>query len=344
MKKTISAVILAGIIMISSTSTFAQAADKAQVISAANFTDITGHWSNDAVQKLLKKNAIPYKQDKFVPGKAITRSEFVTMLHNALDIHIDYLAAPDIKDYFDDVDQKSDYTYALIDLVTAGILDDESNTFNPNATLTREQMIHYIMNAYKYKMGDRYALINIKPASFKDVDKITPVYSGEVARAQHYKLIAGVGKNMFNPKDNSTRAEAAVVISKLMALLEKQTVDIAIVPGITQNTDSLVMRISITNKSQKKVTFNRSSGQKFEFVLYDAADKELYKWSEGKAFTMMLETSVIEAGKSVEYSAVLDGDQYKEIKDKIAYMKAYVLGSSDEFTINPNGYEVGFGK
>lgn len=57
-------------------------------------------------------------------------------------------------------------------------------------------------------------------------------------------------------------------------------------------------------------------------------------------FTMALTYSKIEAGESVVYTETLSGDQYKAIKDKIAYMKAYVIGTSDEFTLDTQGYEV----
>jgi hypothetical protein len=340
MKKTISGVILAGVILLSSTFSFAQAAAQVEANVAVRFTDISGHWAETAVTKLTKKGAIPFGQEKFIPGKAITRSEFVVMLHNALDIQIAYFKAPEIKDYFNDVKQDATYTTALIDLVTTNILDDEGKLFNPNATITREQMIHYVMNAYKYKMGDRYALINIKPPFFSDDSSVTPIYSGEVGRAAHYKLIVGTGKNLFQPKSNATRAEASVVVSKLMNLLEKQVSEVVIKPSVAIKADSLEMKISIFNNSKNSVTLNHSSGQKYDFVLLDADKKELYRWSEGRVFTMMLESFSIGAGKSIEYSALLDGDQYKAIKDKVVYLKAYVVGKSDAFVINTNGYEL----
>jgi len=338
MIKTISGVILAGVILLSSTFSFAQAATQVEATTAARFTDISGHWVEASVQKLTEKGAIPFGQEKFIPGKAITRSEFAVMLRKALDIQIAYLIAPDIKDYFGDVKQDAAYATALIDLVTANIIDDEGKTFNPDATLTREQMIHYIMNAYKYKMGDSFAYIKIKGGFFTDHNEITPIYSGDVDLAAYSKLIVGTGKNLFQPRSNATRAEAAVVVSKLVNLVEKQTSKVVIAPSVSVKEDSLEMKISITNNSKNSVTFEHSSGQKFDFVLLDADKVELYRWSEGMSFTMMLTSSSIEAGKSIEYSAILNGDQYKAIKDKIVYLKAYVVGSSDSFDINTDGY------
>ncbi|HEX2926521.1 MAG TPA: BsuPI-related putative proteinase inhibitor [Ruminiclostridium sp.] len=334
MKRTVSALILAGSIVLSSTFTFAQSADSSQ----SKYNDIAGHWCNSAVQMLIEKNALPFTGDQFSPAKAITRGEFVSLLHDALDMKMEYFAAPKIKDYFDDVEQNAAYTSDLIDLVTAGVIV-KGGKFNPGATITREEMIHYVMNAYKYEMGDKYALINIKPPFFKDDSEVTPEYGGEVGRAAHYKLIAG-SNGLFHPKVNATRGEAAVVVTKLVSLLEVQNPVVTVKPEAKMTDDSIEMKITLTNNSKSAVNYNHSSGQKYDFVLLDSNKKELYRWSSGKMFTMAMINSKIDAGESVVYTETLGGDQYKAIKDKIASMRAYVLGSSDKFNLNTEGYEV----
>ncbi len=339
MIKSILGIVLAGVMLLSNTFAFAQTAVKVSDPEPIVFSDISKHWSNGAVQHLTKKGAIPFENGKFIPGKAITRSEFAIMLHKALDIQIAYFKAPDIKDYFDDVKQDATFTSALIDLVTAQIIDSKGS-FNPEGTLSREEMVHYIMNAYKYKMGDVFAYIKIKGGFFADHNKIAPIYSGDVDYAAYSNLITGVGKNLFNPKSNSTRAEATVIISKLIALLEKQESGITIKPGVTVNEDSIEMKISIVNNSKESVIINHSSGQKFDFVLLDANNNVLYTWSADKSFIAMLTSTTIEAGKSIKFSAILDGEQYKAIKDKIVTLKAYVIGSSDSFSINTEGYKI----
>lgn len=334
MKRTVSALILTGAIALSSTFTFAQSTQNSEI----KYNDIAGHWCNSAVQMLIQKNALPFEGEQFAPDKAITRGEFVSLLHDALDIQMEYFTAPKIKDYFDDVDQNAAYASDLIDLVTAGIIVKGGN-FNPGATISREEMVHYVMNAYKYEMGDKYALINIIPNLFKDDSEITPLYSGEVYRAEHYKLIVG-SKGMFHPQANATRGEAAVVVSKLDGLLEKQNPVVSVIPEANMKDDSIEMKVTLTNTSKKAVNFTIPSGQKYDFVLLDSDKKELYRWSTGKMFTMALINSKIGAGESIVYTETLGGDQYKAIKDKIASMKTYVLGSSDEFTLNIDGYEV----
>lgn len=347
MKKTIAVFALVITFLLSNTFALATSAVQAKGTGTAKFTDMNRHWAEAAVQKLAEKGALPFNEDQFIPDKAVTRSEFVMMLHKALNIQIMYLKAPDINDYFTGVKQDAPYASALIDLVTANIIES-GGIFKPGDTLTREEMIHYVMNAYKYKMGDRYRQIKINPPSFKDSDKINLVYSGDVARAAHYKLIVGSGKNLFTPKANTTRAQAAAVIEKLVNLLEKENIEgtdqpsrkVVILPSAEFKEDSLKMKLSIINQSKNPVTFTHSSGMKYDFVLLDSDKKEIYRWSADKFFTMMVTNSVIEAGKSIEYNETLSGDVYKEIKDKIVYLKAYVIGSSDAFTINSEGYEI----
>ncbi len=334
MKRTVSALILTGAVALSSTFTFAQSADNKK----NEFNDISKHWCNSAVQMLMEKNVMPFTGEKFSPAKAITRGELVSLLHDALGIQIEYFAAPQIKDYFSDVDQNASYSSDLIDLVTANIIE-KGGKFNPGSSISREEMIHYVMNAYKYQMGDKYALINIKPPFFSDDNEVTPEFGGDVGRAAHYKLISG-SKGMFHPRANTTRGEAAVVVSKLVSLLEKQNPVVTVKPEAEIKDDSIVMKVTLTNNSKKAVSFNHSSGQKYDFKLLDSDKNILYTWSADKMFTMALMYSKIEAGKSVVYTETLSGDEYKAIKDKIAYMKAYVLGSSDEFTLDTLGYEV----
>ncbi len=339
MKKTIVVIILAVALLSSSALAFAQSTAQGKGNGAAQFTDVSGHWAQDTIGKLAERGAIFFMGDKFIPEKAVTRSEFAVMLHKALGIQIAYLKAPDIKDYFTDVKPDAPYASALIDLMTANILEGKGS-FRPEGNLPREEIVHYIINAYKYKMGEDYKVMKISPASFKDNGEINPVYSGDVARASYLKLVVGSGLNLFHPKDNATRAEAAAVIENLVNLLEKEKQDVVIQPYAVATGDSLEMKLSIINHSKYPVIFSHSSGLKYDFVLLDADKKELYRWSEGKVFTMMLTDSVIEAGKTIEYDEILDKDLYKEIKDKIIYLQAYVIGSSNSFTINHGGYEI----
>ncbi len=339
MKKRVSGILLAGAILLSGSVTFAQSAIKIDNIVKVNFSDITGHWANGAVQILAGQGAIPFTEDRFIPGKAITRAEFAAMLHKALEIQIEYLKEPQIKDYFEDIRQEDGFAAAVIDLVTAGVFEG-SGAFKPDTSLTREEMIHYIMKAYKYKMGDRYALIKIGPATFADAGAITAQYGADVARAQLYKIIEGSGSNLFLPQKAATRAEAAVVVSKLAKVLEEQLQKITVSPEAIVSENSIEMKINIINNTEKEIIINHSSGQKFDFAILDADRKDIYRWSADKSFTMALTNTVIKPGATLELGDTLSGEQFKEIKASMVYLRAYVTGKSDAFTVKNDGYEI----
>lgn len=337
--KKLSAVLILTVLLLPSSFVFAQSTDQVKETRASKITDVFGHWAQNTIEELEEKGVITLSEDEFEPDRDVTRSEFAVMLHKALGIQIAYFKAPDIKDYFTDVKQDAVYASALIDLVTVNILEGKGS-FQPEDPLTREEMVHYIMNGYRYVMGDSYRMLKIEPASFKDGNDIKPEYSGDLARAAHDKIVAGKGENLFCPKDIATRAEGAAVISKLLNLLEKESPEVRIQTEAALKEGSLEMKLSISNRSTSPLIFNHSSGLKYDFVLLDADMNVLYKWSADKFFTMMLTTSTIEAGKSLEYVEMLDQKVYKEIENKAVYLKGFLIGSSDSFAINPEGYQI----
>lgn len=303
------------------------------------FSDIDNHWAKDSITRIADTNVFADKNGKFFPNKAITRSEFVLLLHDALDIHIAYFKATDIKEYFDDVKNEDSYAAALYDLVTANIIDYKGH-FNPNGTLTREEMVHYIMNAYKYKMGDNYKMIKIAYKAFADDNKINPVYIGDIARAEYMGIIKRPVSNHFYPKQNSTRAEAITVIDRLLNQLKKENSQVQVTPSVVKKDGSLVAKLTITNNSSNPITINHSSGYKYDFKLLDSNKAVLYTWSADKAFIMMVSETVIKPGQSVEFEATIEKAVMDNIGSKAAYLKAYLVGQSNDFAIIPDGYEI----
>lgn len=335
MNKRIYGIVLSAAILFSSPITFAQAAVMDENATAVSFSDISGHWSEDAVEELLKKNAIPFKGESFMPEESIKRSEFAVILHDALGVQICYFAKPEIRDYFNDIDENAPYASDVIDLATVGIFEDTDN-FKPDETLTREELVHYIMNAYKYRMGDNYALIKIRPADFSDIDMVTLEYSVDVALAEHYGLVYGTGNNAFQPKKAATRAEAAAVTSRLIALLDNVNAQVTVEPKAVKKDDSIEMSLSIKNNTDNDVYMYNTSGQMFDYEILDSEYNSLYRWSADKAFIQIVSDTKIEAGKSLDFSDTLSGDTFNAIKDKAAYMRVYITGSAD--FINPDGY------
>lgn len=338
MKKIILIFTLIAAMVFSSILTFAdKTADKQNM--GLKFTDIAGHWAEGSINKVIDIALYSDKDGKFYPDKAITKAEFILMLHKSLDLNINYFKAPDITEYFDDVKNEDIYASALYDLITVNIVDDKEQ-FYPTKNLTREEMVNYIMNTYKYKMGENYRMIKIVLKPFADDKEINVMYNGVVARAENMGIIKRPASNKFFPKHDATRAQVATVIDRLFVQLEKEVSMVKVMPSVESKDGVLKMKLTIINNTNKQITINHTSGQKFDFQLLDANKAVLYTWSADKLFIMALTETIIEPGKSVEFSADVEKEMLADFSTKPAYVNAKIVGSSKDFVIHSNGYEV----
>jgi hypothetical protein len=337
MKKTIFLLVLVFTMILSAIPALAAPADEEApiLISAPAYDDIAGTWFEDAVNRYGYTDIFSSGSGHFNPNMKITRMEFVQLLDKALGITINYLVAPDIKDYFDDVSNEEPGASELIDLVTAGIIE-KGGSFNPDKQLDRDEMIHYLIKGLDYVTGGDYAMIMMMPAPFDDDAKIDEAYKNDVYKAVILKLIGGRGNNMLHPDQGATRAEAVVSVSRLVNLI--QNFQIVVTPSVEVINGGLKMTLTIQNTSDKAITINHTSGQKYDFKLFDAKGENLYTWSADKMFIAALSTTEIKAGEKVEFSDTLDKDAFGAIKDDFAYMTAYIVGTSDDFPVNSDGY------
>lgn len=284
----------------------------------------------------------------FYPNQATTRMEFVRLLHKVLGIEIDYIAATDIGTYFDDVSNSDTGAGDLYDLATLGIVDD-TGAFHPSDALTRQEMVHYTMNALRYGMSgavvstDESGAVAGVGLDFKDIGQMAGGYILDLMQAVVAKLINGVGSlgnSYFLPLSPATRAQAVTVAGRLADRLESYRSGVDITTSAAEKNGALELTLSVQNNTDKAVSFTHNSGQQFDFALFDAAGNELYRWSDGMAFTMMVGTTELAARESRVFTGTVDARTYAAIKDKIASARGYLTGSSSDFTIDADGYAV----
>ncbi|MFD0710494.1 S-layer homology domain-containing protein [Paenibacillus sp. GCM10027626] len=148
-------------------------------------------------------------EDKFSPDKEITRAEFVALLVRILDLKPIGSEAGS----FADVDAKAWYAGEVYAAKKAGIVQGDGSKFNPNGILTREAMAVMLVNA---------GLLNEEAAAaakFADDAAISKWAKEAVYKAKASGLIKGVGKNTLQPQASAKRADAAVM---LLRLIERQ--------------------------------------------------------------------------------------------------------------------------
>ena len=119
-------------------------------------------------------------------------------------------------------DVPANLTWAALEIEAAnraGIISGMGNgKFAPNEKITREQMAAMVIRAIQYK--DASVLDGVKaPASFKDSGKVSNFAKDYVSQAAALKLVNGYADQTFAPKANTTRAQSAVILYRLLDAL-----------------------------------------------------------------------------------------------------------------------------
>lgn len=175
----------------------------APAATAVELNDISGHWAEDNIYKLVNIGAVGgYSDGIFKPDNNITRAEFATMLVKACALE------PRSGKVFNDTSghwaQDSISTAAAYGIVSGY----DETSFGPNNLITREQMAVMIIKAR--------ARENKEGKTFADSVKISDWAKTAVATASGHGIINGYPDNTFRPQANATRAEAVTVVVKAL--------------------------------------------------------------------------------------------------------------------------------
>lgn len=167
--------------------------------------DIESHWAKDEINILLQKGIVSgYADLSFKPDNAVTRAEFVKLLCEAFGI----TTATDVS--FDDVPYDAWYQPYVKRAAGAGVVMGTSNRlFSPESYITRQDASLMLWRIIKSDT-------NNVSLQFSDKDKISSYASDAVAALCKAGIISGFEDFTFRPKENITRAQAAVIISKAM--------------------------------------------------------------------------------------------------------------------------------
>lgn len=168
------------------------------------FFDTYGHWAEEDIVSLVDKEIINgVTESRYQPDRQITRAEFLSLLvRNLKGSEMKYTAN------ISDVKEEDWFSSAVMKGVSAGIVSN-GEQFRPNDCITREEMCGMLVKAYEYENGE---IKSNEELTFSDADRIED--KDTVAKAVELGFMLGRDNNCFEPKANSTRAEAAAVISR----------------------------------------------------------------------------------------------------------------------------------
>nr|WP_145404413.1 SwmB domain-containing protein [Paenibacillus xylanexedens] len=184
------------------------------VIHPVSYQDTTNHWAGAVIKELSSKWIIGTSNGSFYgPDQKITRAEFAELIAKGLGLKGDQNAARRFRDI-----RGGDLTSAYIGAAAeAGIVTGNTDgTFKPESAITREQMAIMMVRAMNY--GGQTVSLQSSAATtlskFKDNKKVQSKDS--VAKAVQAGIIQGMTTNTFVPQGNATRAQAAVMLKRVL--------------------------------------------------------------------------------------------------------------------------------
>ena len=148
-----------------------------------SFPDLEGHWGKETVDGVLaRKSMSGYPDGTFRPDELVTFAEFKKVLTSA---------------------------FSLSDEDAAAIFPEDAAA----ETLTRQNAALYIR-----RMLDTLGLTlpEGEAESFTDIGEVSEEAAAAIAALQRGGIINGVGGGLYAPKGNTTRAQLATLVSRLL--------------------------------------------------------------------------------------------------------------------------------
>ncbi len=189
----------------------------ARTKQSITFDDIRElYWAKDAIEDLAGRGIIRGKTDKlFAPNDSITRAEFTALVVRAFGLH----DIP-VGNFFDVKVNHWAYREIIIARNFGIVESDSENMFYPDKVITREEMATIAVKA---------AMAVNKPLPYHDISVLDKfIDRNSVSEEALYSMASLCGEGIINgrteytidPKDTSTRAEAAVVLYKVLERVE----------------------------------------------------------------------------------------------------------------------------
>lgn len=194
---------------------YATLRDMLQINQAISYRDLKDHWAEQDIIRMSKYKIVQgWPDGYFHPDKPVTRAEFAAMLARTLKLVDDPVSAQ----RFADVPRDAWCRGAVGAAVAAGIVQGYSqHSFGPNDVITREQMAAMVARAVNSAQlaADTADLLD----QFADGEEIGSWARPAVAFVVERNIFKGRTEENFEPGGTTTRAEATVVLLRMLNLL-----------------------------------------------------------------------------------------------------------------------------
>ena len=186
------------------------------------FADTAGHWAEADVKLLAAKGIVKgMTATAFAPEAKITRAQFAAILVRALGIAEQKATGWRFKD----VAANAWYAGAVEAAAAKGLVSGyPDGTFKPDANITRQELAAMVAKALAYQ-GKAEALsdtqVNDLLSRFTDRKEIGGWAIKAAALAAKTNIVQGRTQSQFAPRATATRAEATVMVKRMLTYTGK---------------------------------------------------------------------------------------------------------------------------
>ncbi|MDP5276841.1 S8 family peptidase [Chengkuizengella axinellae] len=169
------------------------------------FDDIETHWAKEEIAKLWDRGIVNGSDGLFLPDENITRAEAITMVVRAMELNgLESNSSP----FIDINEEHWAYESILIANQEDLINGYPDGTFGPNHNLNRVEAVKIIANSLGFEGIDGEVPFNDIPEGYWA--------SGILTQLKTEGLVNGYLDGSFKPTQETSRAEFAVLIYKLL--------------------------------------------------------------------------------------------------------------------------------
>jgi|GEM_PF-3220815 len=293
--------------------------------SAAALPDTTDHWAEEEIRQLVGLGAITgYPDGTYRPENTISRAEFASVLRGALGLEeAATLIFPDKAGHWGQG--------RIGALIQAGVIDTElyGEVYGPDESIAREEIA--MMTA---RMLGAAAATEVP---FADAGQIGHGFRQYVAEAYSLGIITGYPDNTFRPAGTATRAEAAVMVIRALALIqddqdvvdedEDVIYDDDLLPGQVGDEPHVFKRVEYYELGENAAEVEDVEviwDDKVRFISDELADRILQAEKEAEDKELLI--------KLTRAEAIYEPEEYLvHVEKHVAYMVVRkIIGDEDE--------------
>ena len=192
-----------------------------ETLPAGVYTDTKDNWARDAIQAMSQAGYLSgYSDNTFKPSAQITREQAAAIYgkvlqHNLNEQELADIVTKESATSYSDVEADR-WSNSAIKLVSAaGVMQGTSKTaFTPSKTMNREEFV--ASAASLAKKLNITTPVKTEKIRFKDEDSISLDYVADINYMAERGIVASGATENFNPKQPVTRAQAAIILNRML--------------------------------------------------------------------------------------------------------------------------------